>query len=53
MCSVIVGVSTGLTSQWPVRVLQAYTLAMPVAFACVLAVRPVVLRLVRWTVRPA
>jgi hypothetical protein len=53
MCSVIVGVSSGLTPDWPAKVLHAYALAMPVAFCCVLVVRPLVLRLVRWTVRQA
>jgi hypothetical protein len=53
MCSVIVGVSSGISPQWPARVLHAYALAMPVAFGCVLVVRPLVQRLVRWTVRPA
>ena len=51
MCTVIVGVSNGLTGELPAKVMHAYALAMPTAFVCVLAVRPVVLRLVRWTVR--
>jgi hypothetical protein len=53
MCSVIVGVSAGITPELPARVLRAYALAMPVAFVCVLAVRPLVLKLVGWTVRKA
>lgn len=41
------GTGAGLLS----RVLHAYALAMPVAFACVLLVRPLVARLVRLSVR--
>lgn len=51
MCTVIVGVNAGLTPELPARVLRAYALAMPVAFVCVLMVRPLVLKLVGWTVR--
>jgi len=51
MCLVIVGASTGLSTGYGMRVLLAYKLAMPVAFVCVLAVRPVVVRLVALSVR--
>lgn len=51
MCCVIVGVGRGLSAELPGQIWHAYRLAMPVAFVCVLAVRPLVLRLVRWTVR--
>ncbi|MDQ7968371.1 MAG: DUF2798 domain-containing protein [Oxalicibacterium faecigallinarum] len=51
MCIVIVGASTGLHDGYVLRVLLAYKLAMPVAFFCVLAVRPVVVRLVALSVR--
>lgn len=51
MCAVIVGAGTGLTSGYLGRVLSAYALAMPVAFVCVLFVRPVVLRLTMATLR--
>ena len=50
MCSVIVG-SRGIGKNYLADVLQAYLLAMPVAFVCVILVRPVVLRLVAATVR--
>ena len=50
MCSVIVG-SRGLDNHYLADVLQAYFLAMPVAFVCVILVRPMVMRLVAATVR--
>lgn len=51
MCAVIVGAGTGLANGYLGRVLGAYALAMPVAFVCVLIVRPVVLRLTMATLR--
>lgn len=51
MCTVITVANTGIDARLPARVLQAYALAMPVAFACVLVVRPLVVRLVRLCVR--
>ena len=53
MCSVITVANTGLAPGVLGRVLRAYVLAMPVAFCCVLVVRPLVLRLVRLCVRQA
>lgn len=50
MCCAIVGASTGLGADYLRRVVQAYALAMPVAFVCVMVVRPVVGRLVAATV---
>ncbi|OCP07118.1 MULTISPECIES: DUF2798 domain-containing protein [unclassified Ensifer] len=46
MCCVIVGANTGINGGYPLRVLSAYGLAMPVAFVCVLLVRPFVAKLV-------
>lgn len=46
MCCVIVGANTGIDAGYPARVLSVYALAMPVAFLCVLTVRPFVLKLV-------
>ncbi|MEI2297626.1 DUF2798 domain-containing protein [Ensifer sp. MJa1] len=46
MSCVIVGANTGLDSGYPARVCRAYVLAMPVAFVCVLFVRPFVAKLV-------
>ncbi|MDR0203010.1 MAG: DUF2798 domain-containing protein [Delftia acidovorans] len=50
MCCVIVGANSGLGAEYLGRVIQAYALAMPVAFVCVMLVRPVVGRLVAATV---
>ena len=51
MCLVITAANNSLTRsyllhEYLVGVLHAYKLAMPVAFICVLAVRPIVLKLV-------
>ena len=53
MCFVIVGAISGLSAGYQLRVLHAYALAMPVAFVCVLIVRPVVMKLVSLTVARA
>jgi hypothetical protein len=53
MCFVIVGANSGLSTGYLLRVLHAYALAMPVAFICVLIVRPVVMKLVSLTVARA
>ncbi len=52
MCLVITAANAGITADYPARVLGAYQLAMPTAFCCVLMVRPLVMRLVAWTVHP-
>lgn len=52
MCFVITAANAGVDAQYLSNVLKAYQLAMPVAFVCVLMVRPVVLRLVALTVHP-
>jgi hypothetical protein len=46
MSGVIVAANSGIDASYPARVIGAYGLAMPVAFICVLIVRPLVLRLV-------
>jgi len=46
MSMAIVASSTGIHDGYPVRVIHSYALAMPVAFVCVLIVRPIVVRLV-------
>ena len=51
MCTVITVANTGIDAGLGGRVLRAYTLAMPVAFGCVLMVRPLVARLVSLCVR--
>lgn len=46
MSMVIVAANSGLQAGYVTRVIHAYTLAMPVAFSCVLIVRPIVMHLV-------
>ncbi|MBM3111666.1 DUF2798 domain-containing protein [Pseudomonas arcuscaelestis] len=53
MCFVITAATAGIDANYLHHVFKAYQLAMPVAFACVLVVRPVVLKLVAWTVHPS
>lgn len=50
MCCVIVAANSGLQPDYLWRVGQAYLLAMPVAFVCVIVVRPLVGKLVAATV---
>lgn len=45
MSMVIVAANSGIEHGYLLRVVHAYALAMPVAFVCVLIVRPVVMRL--------
>lgn len=51
MSMVIVAANTGLNIGYIKRVMHAYILAMPVAFVCVLIVRPIVVKLVSLVVR--
>jgi hypothetical protein len=51
MCLVITAANTGLHDGYLLAVFKAYQLAMPVAFVCVMCVRPLVLVLVKATVR--
>lgn len=53
MCFVITAANSGVGEHYLSNVLKAYQLAMPVAFACVLVVRPLVIKLVALTVHPA
>ncbi|MDH0301165.1 MULTISPECIES: DUF2798 domain-containing protein [unclassified Pseudomonas] len=50
MCFVITAANAGVDAHYLGNVLKAYQLAMPVAFVCVLMVRPLVIRLVALTV---
>lgn len=52
MCIVITATTASIDGQFLRRVLSAYSLAMPIAFFCVLLVRPLVMRLVALTVHP-
>ncbi|MCX7277861.1 MAG: DUF2798 domain-containing protein [Burkholderiales bacterium] len=51
MCAVIVAANSGIGPRYLAQVLEAYTLAMPLAFVCVIIVRPLVARLVHHTVQ--
>lgn len=51
MCLVITGVEFGINGHYMENVKNAYRVAMPAAFFCILVVRPIVSRLVAWTVR--
>ncbi|MFX5656459.1 DUF2798 domain-containing protein [Acinetobacter baumannii] len=53
MCFVITAANAGIDQDYMSNVLKAYRLAMPVAFVCVLIVRPIVGRLVAMTVHTA
>lgn len=50
MCTFVTAINTGFAGDFLWRVAHAYLLAMPVAFVCVLSVRPLVLLLVSKTV---
>ena len=50
MCLVITIAEFGLDEHYLENVMSAYRVAMPSAFVCVLVVRPMVARLVAWTV---
>lgn len=47
----LVFVNTGWQGDFIWRVLKSYVIAMPIAFICVLFVRPIVVKLVAWTVK--
>ena len=50
MCLVITLAEFGMNEHYMRNVMNAYQVAMPSGFLCVLIVRPVVARLVAWTV---
>lgn len=50
MCLVITLAEFGFDDNYVKNVMSAYRVAMPSAFFCVLIVRPIVARLVAWTV---
>ncbi|MGD9730254.1 MAG: DUF2798 domain-containing protein [Hydrogenophaga sp.] len=50
MCVLLTAINTGVDGHFLRRVLGTYVVAMPVAFACVVLVRPLVLFLVAMTV---
>ena len=52
MSLVITAANFGIESDYLSNALHAYKLAMPVAFLCILVVRPIVVKLVALTVHP-
>jgi len=50
MCCTIVAAHSGFDTGYWRRVMYGYAIAMPIAFCCVLGVRPLVMRLVALTV---
>jgi hypothetical protein len=52
MSLVITAANTGIDADYLNNTLQAYKLAMPAAFLCILVVRPIVIKLVAMTVHP-
>lgn len=52
MCLVITIAEFGIDAHYLQNVMNAYRVAMPSAFVCVMIVRPIVARLVAWTVHP-
>ncbi|MBP3865280.1 MAG: DUF2798 domain-containing protein, partial [Pseudomonas sp.] len=48
----ITAANSGIDDAYLSNALHAYQLAMPVAFLCILVVRPVVVKLVSFTVHP-
>lgn len=51
ICLVVTGANNGLHPDYFAQVINAYKLAMPVAFLAVMIVRPIVIRLVNLTVK--
>ena len=49
MSAVLVALNTGIDSGWFARTLRAYVIAWPIAFFSLLCVRPLVVKLVDWT----
>ncbi|PRB50175.1 hypothetical protein CQ009_04460 [Pseudomonas sp. MYb2] len=52
MSLVITAANSGIDNEYLNNALHAYKLAMPVAFLCILVVRPIVIKLVALTVHP-
>ncbi|KPG91632.1 MULTISPECIES: DUF2798 domain-containing protein [Pseudomonas] len=52
MSLVITAANSGIDNDYLNNALHAYKLAMPVAFLCILVVRPIVIKLVALTVHP-
>lgn len=46
---VLVALNTGVDAGYPARLVRAYAITWPVAFVSLLAVRPLVMKLVAWS----
>ncbi len=51
MSLIIVAASSGITDHYLNQVVHAYRIAMPAAFFCILVVRPIVIFMVKHTIR--
>lgn len=51
MSLIIVAANSGITDHYLSQALHAYSIAMPAAFFCILVVRPLVMLLVKHTVK--
>lgn len=52
MSAVLVAFNTGFGEGYILRVIKAYILSFPIAFCCVMIVRPVVMKLVAYVIKP-
>jgi hypothetical protein len=51
MSLIIIAANSGISDHYFAQVLHAYRIAMPSAFVCILLVRPLVMRLMKLTVK--
>lgn len=51
MSLIIVAANSGIADHYLTQVIHAYSIAMPSAFFCILLVRPLVMQLVKHTVK--
>ncbi len=51
MSLIIVAANSGIADHYLAQVIHAYSIAMPSAFFCILLVRPLVMQLVKHTVK--
>lgn len=49
MSAVLVALNNGVNSEWLPRTLRSYALAWPIAFVSLLTVRPLVMKMTRWS----
>ncbi|MGX2956180.1 DUF2798 domain-containing protein [Ursidibacter arcticus] len=51
MSAVLVAINTGVGDGYVKRVLFNYSIAMPIAFVCVVLIRPIITKLTNFTVK--